>query len=688
MSRCRRPNLRPEDRVSGERVRAPAGVLAALAAFALAGCGNSPYLPGETAGPVLYTRLADDPKTLDPQVSFSIDEFPLVAPVYTAYFRYHYLKRNPYVLELALGAEEPTREPYLCTVVEKGRQIRKRGEVWTFRIKPGLRFQDDPCFPGGKGREIAAADFLYSFRRMMDPAVPCPWLTYFQDKLLGAPEYVALNEKRAKRGRKADYAAPVAGLQLDPADPYVFRLITVEPYPQLRYLMAMPATSPLAHDAADAYGSDLSRHPVGCGPYVLAEYLPKQRIVLEKNPNRPPLLYPSTGMPGDREAGLLRDAGKQLPFADKVVFTVIPEDVTGWNLFLQGYQDSWGVTQTNYRQVMSRQGTLSPEMKRRGASLHTAPYPDIMYFAFNMTDPVLGGYTPRRRKLRQAVSLAVDNQAFLDLFAQGRGVAAQFLIPPGIFGWDASYRNPYCQHSLTKAKKLLAEAGYPGGLDPATGERLTLFYDNSGTTAADRQFTGLLIKQLGELGLRVVPRSWRYNVYQDKVDRGEFQFTYYGWVEDYPDPEDFLCVLYGPNERPGPNAAAYKNPEYDRLFERMRTLDDGPERLSLIRRMRAIVQEDCPWICSQHEEILYLCHDWVQNVKPHPVANDTAAYLRVDAGRRAQRQAEWNRPVWWPIVAAAAFVLAGSVPAARVVRARRRRKARRGAGAHGHTRDR
>lgn len=664
----------------GTRGRLAALITLAAGLGLAAGCSNNPYPPGETARSVLYRAMGDDPRTLDPTVSYTVSEARIVDVIYPAYFQYHYLKRNPYVLELALGAEEPRRAPYPYTVTQNGKTVTRQGERWTFRIKRGLRFQDDPCFPSDRGREIVAADFLYSFRRMADPAVPCPVLSFFEDKIVGFAEYVARNRERSRKGAPADYTAPVAGLQLEPKNPYVFHLLLNQPYPQLRYLMAMHFTTPLAHEAVAKYGRELARHPVGCGPFLLTDYIPRQRIILEVNPNRRKEFYPAEGEPGDRENGLLADAGKRLPLVEKIVYTTIREGVTGWNLFLQGYQDLWGVTQENYQQVMSRQGQLSEEMVQKGVRLHRAADPNIFYLAFNMRDPLVGGYSLKQRRLRQAISLAVDAQAHIDLFSQGNGIPAQFLIPPGIFGYDPAYKNPYRQYNVAKAKQLLAEAGYPGGIDPKTGERLTIYYDNTAITAAGRQALGLITKQIEEIGVRLASRSWRPIIWQDKVDKGQFQFIRYGWLADYPDPENFVFLLYGPNRRPGPNAAGYDNPEYNRLFEQMRAMEDGPERLRILRRMRDIAVEDCPWIFVEHGQDLALNYDWVTNVKPHPVAMDSAKYLGIDSLRRAQKQAEWNQPNYWPAVALAFFLIAGSIPATATVRRRGRRKARRSGG--------
>jgi ABC-type transport system substrate-binding protein len=661
----------PHFRIPG---RAAAAALALLAGPLLGGCSNNPYPKGETAQPVIYRYLTGDLRTLDPTKSYRVDEAYVTDLVYSMYYRYHYLKRDPYELELVLGAEHPRREPYLYRDRKTGKQV--KGESWTFKIKPGQRYQDDPCFPGGKGREIVAADFLLSLRRLADPAIGCPILGFVEDKIIGLKEYAALCRQRKDAGQKPDYQAEVPGLRLDPKDPYTFRILLNQPYPQLRYLMAMHFTTPLAHEAVSKYGEDLKDHPVGSGPYILSEYRKKQQIVLTVNPNRNPEFYPTEGMPGDREEGLLEDAGKQLPLAEKIVFRFIPERITSWNLFLQGYLDRYVVTQDNFRQVMAPQGGLSEEMRRRGIKPQKAASPNVYYFGFNMNDPVWGGYTDRQRKMRQAVSLAIDAEAFIELLYAGQGKPAQWIIPPGIAGYDPEYRNPYRQHNVARAKQLLAEAGYPNGIDPKTGERLTLYYDNAADTPEDRQALGLTTKQIEAIGIKLESRTWRDVVWQERLDKGQAQFFTYGWFADYPDAENFVFMLYGPNKSPGPNHTDYHNPEYDRLFEQVRVMDDGPEREAIIRRMREISVEDCPWIYTIHNEQLGIDYGWLKNGKPHGVANDLAKYWRVDGAQRAALQAEWNRPNYWPVVILAAVFTLGSVPAVRVIRGRRRRKVR------------
>jgi ABC-type transport system substrate-binding protein len=652
-------------------------VFASAGAAFLGGCSNNPYPLGESDGNVLYRGLGDDPKSLDPSFSYTVGEAAITDLIYPSFYKYHYLKRAPFQLALNLGAREPVREPYPVTITGKDGKLKTvPGERYTFTFRSDLRFQDDPCFPGRTGRPITAKDVAYSFKRMADPAVRCPVASFFEDKVVGWQEYA----EGFKTKKKANYDAEMAGVQVDPRDPNTLHILLSQPYPQLRYLMAMHFTTPQAREAVEYYGGEYPRHPVGCGPYMMTEYRPRQRITLDVNPNRPKDYYPSDGSPGDKEAGLLDDAGKPLPRNDRVVFTIMKEGTTAWNLFLQGYLDAAGVGQNNFQQVITPAGTLSPEMVRKGISLRKETQVMIWYFAFNMEDPVFGGYDEKHRNLRQAISLAVDTKEYTDLLNLGNGQPAQWLIPPSVFGNDPNYKNPYRQFdpNLTKAKQLLAEAGYPGGIDPKTGQKLVLHYDNTATTPAGRTQVGIVQRMIERIGIKVESATSNYNVFQEKLLKGQHQFIFYGWFADYPDPENFVFLLYGPNKKPGPNAASYANPEYDRLFEQMRSMNDGPERQTVINKMRDIAVEDCPWIYMYHDVNLALAYDWEKNVKAHPIANDGNQYIRIDYRERAAKQREWNQPNYIPLAVLAAVLVIGGVPAVGVVRQRTNRKVRRG----------
>ena len=644
------------------------------------GCGNNPYPPGESNGSVAYRLIGDDPKSLDPSFTYTVSEATITDVIYPSFYRYHFLKRDPFALELNIGAEEAKREPYTFTQTGKdGKTTTVNGEQYTFKLRPDIRFQDDPCFPGGKGRLANAGDILYSFKRMMDPKVQCPVGSFFADKVIGWQEYSKAFEKLGAK----NYDNGLPGIQVDPKDPLTLHIYLSQPYPQLRYLMAMHFTTPQAREAVEYWKEDYKlRHPVGTGMFKMAEYKSKQRIVLEVNPNRYVSYFPKEGTAEDRTDGSLKDAGKRLPLTDKVVFSVVKESVTAFNLFLQGYLDVSGISNTNATQVL--QGNdLSPDMKRRGVTMRKDVSVSVRYCFFNMNDPDWGGYTPQKRKLRQAVSLAIDSQAFVDVFNRGNGVLAQSMLPPGVFGYDPKFRNPYAQFdpNLTKAKQLLADAGYPNGIDSKTGAPLTLTMDGQmGTPELLAEFEQTK-RQVEKLGIKVNLVLTRYSVWQDKTNKGQFQFSpIYGWFADYPDPENFMFLMYGPNKAPGPNASFYDNAEYDRLFLQMQKMEDSPERFALIQKMQAIVTEDCPVIPMFHDVSFSLSQGWVRNTKIHPISNDDSQYRAIDVPLRSQKQAEWNppnlAPLWWGL----AIVVASIVPAIRVIGQRTNRKVRRADG--------
>lgn len=614
-----------------------------MAAFALlAGCDTRPYPADPPGRKVIHLSLTDEPSTLDPSASLSptIDD-----SVYPAYFEYDYVKR-PTRLRLALGAREP--------VV---RRIGKIREEWTFHLRRGIRFADDPCFSGGKGREATAADVLFSLKRMADPSISAPYFSYLENRIVGFADYAKRNRERMKRGQGADFDAPVEGMRLK--DRYTFQLILDEPFPQLRYIMALRCATPQAREAWAMYGKDLRRYLVGTGPFRLKEYRPKQRIVLERNLN----FVPNPDSP-------------YRPKVDEISYSIVREGISSWNRFLQGYEDAWTVSPVNYRSVMARPGELSPDMQRRGVQIARAQIPNYIGFLFNMDDPTFGRNSESHRKLRQAISLAIDREALIELFTLGAAERAEFLVPPTLDGYDPAYRNPYGSLDLVRAKTLLAEAGYPGGIDPKTGERLKLNFDYVTEDSSDRQFVALVKRQIGALGIEVVGRPWRSVVLEDRKAKGQWQFIPFMWFADYPDPEMFLLTLYGPNRRPGMNLCDYENPEVDRLFERVRAMADGPERAGLIHRLRDRVVEDCPIVYVRHNRSLLLSQPWIHDRVPPEVDADMTRYWSVDTADRERRTRDWNRPSLAPALGLAAVGVIGAIPALLTVRRRGRRTLR------------
>jgi ABC-type transport system substrate-binding protein len=324
-------------------------------------------------------------------------------------------------------------------------------------------------------------------------------------------------------------------------------------------------------------------------------------------------------------------------------------------------------------------------MRAQGIALTTSVATTTMYMGFNMHDPVVGGDSAAARKLRQAIAIAIDQEEFISIFLNGRGIPAQSPIPPGIFGYregrDGVNAEMYDwqdgqprRKSIETARRLLAEAGYPNGRDARSGEPLVIHLDTTATGVGAKSRIDWLNKQFQKLDVQLVVRSTDYNRFQEKVRKGAVQLFYFGWNADYPDPENFLFLLYGPQgkvKHQGENAANYANPEYDRLFERMRAMENGPERQAIIDKMLSLLRHDAPWIWGFHPKDYALRHAWLLNRKPTKVGNNTLKYQRVDAVLRSRLRDQWNRPVLWPLVL---LVAAGALLAMPAYLGHRRRE--------------
>jgi len=483
---------------------------------------------------------------------------------------------------------------------------------------------------------------------------------------------------------------------------YTYRVKIRGKYPQFLYWMAMPFFAPLAPEIDEFFSQPgmaeknltLDWYPAGSGAYMLTVNNPNRQMVLERNPNYHEELYPAEGEPGDATAGLLADAGKRLPFIDKVVFSLEKENIPYWNKFLQGYYDTSGVSTESFDQAIqftsSGNVDVSAAMKAKDIRLLTSVAPSTYYLGFNMLDPVVGGYSERAQKLRQAISIAIDYEEQISIFRNGRGIAAQGPIPPGIFGYRSGKEgiNPYIydwvngepkRKSIEYARQLMADAGYPDGVDKSTGKPLQINFETPAVGPEQKARLDWMVKQFNKLSIQLVIRATDYNRFQEKMRKGDAQLFEWGWNADYPDPENFLFLLYGPNKKvghDGENAANYDNPEFNRLFERMKNMDDTPERQAIIDKMVDIARRDAPWAWGVHPKDFLLLHSWVYNAKPNNMANNRLKYLRIDPIKRAELRTAWNRPVLWPIAVIAVLLVSVTAPA--VVAYRKRERGMRG----------
>ncbi len=685
-----------------------------LLAF-VAGCGeiwNDPYPAADRGKNILYSVFADRPKHLDPAQSYASDEAIFTRQVYEPPLQYHYLKR-PYELIPLTAAEIPVP-----------RLVERNGatySVYDIRIKPGIKFQPHPGFVAANlsldrksiarlgspyelplaTRDLDADDYIYEIKRLAHPHLHSPIFGLMAEYIVGLKEYASVLQKAAQPGQWLDLREyPLEGVTR--VDAQTYRITLKGRYPQFVYWLAMPFFAPIPWEADRFFEQPgmaeknftLDWWPVGTGPYMLAENDPNARMVLARNPSFRGEPYPSEGEAGDAERGLLADAGKTMPFIDRAVYTREKEGIPLWNKFMQGYYDSSGIGSESFDQAvrvsMEGDAALTPDMEARGIRLDTTIAPTIFYLGANWLDPVIGGNSERSRKLRQALAIAVDWEEQLSIFYNGRGVPSHSPVAPGIFGYrdGAEGMNPVThewmdgkahRRPIEAAKKLLAEAGYPDGRDAKTGQPLILYLDTTSRGPSDKAMIDWWRKQFAKLSIQFEPRQTDWNRFQEKLRKGSTQLFVVGWSADYPDPENFMFLLHGPQSRAknqGENASNYTSPEFDALFDRMRNTPNSPERQQVIDRMTEIFRRDAPWIGGFHPKNFGLFHSWLGNAKANEISDNKLKYLRVDPAKREAMRREWNKPVVWPAILILFLLLVSIVPAVRTYRRREQMAAR------------
>ncbi len=721
--------------------RLNAAVLIALAL--ICGCSNNPYRSGETEEQTYFSSFSRAPEKLDPARSYWMHESAIIDQVYEAAFEYHFLNRPYEIVPLTTESiPKPIYYDKKGKLLKrKDPAPEKIGRVeYVIKVKPGIMYHDHPCFAKDKQgepiyanvtladikgydlpndfeckgtRELEARDYVLQIKRLADPSISCPIYSTIKNYMIGFEElhdtYAKMFEdERAKRKKAAgasynqekdeqenpfivDYLGPeFEGAQV--LDKYTYKISLNAKYPQILYWMCMHFFVPMPIEALEFHCQAamiekhivLNRCPVGTGPYVLTRFKPNEVMELRRNPNYHDDFYPSEGNPGDREAGYLDDAGKRLPMIERQVYRMERESMSRWRKFLLGYYDSSGVASDVFDSAINMQmgseAMLSDEMKDKGIKLLTSVSPDLTYTQFNMLDDVVGGYSEEQCKLRQAMSIAIDHNEYLDIFMNSRGVLGQGPIPPGLFGyrdgkegtnpyiskWDP-VRERHVRKSIEYAEQLMVEAGYPNGRKP-DGTPLTVHYDHSssGDPGFRAQFKWMH-RRLQLIGIELKERGTDLTRYRQKRQKGNWQIMRNGWVADYPDPENFLFLFYGPNSRVktgGPNSTNYDREEYNVLFKEMESMQNGPERQAAIDKMMKIVQHDAPSIWDLHPVSFQLFHSWYKNNKPHNMSSNLVKYQRIDPELRRQMQLKWNKAILLPVYLLIALGLLAIVPAA------------------------
>ncbi|MBQ9369371.1 MAG: ABC transporter substrate-binding protein [Victivallales bacterium] len=644
---------------------------------------NNPW-PKELAGRnCLFTPVRISVKTLDPATAYYEHEGAILDNIVEMPFGYHYLKR-PYQLEPMLAESIPTPAYFDSNhnpLPDNAPENQIARVEYTIHLKKGVQYQPHPCFAldeAGKhpyfdyperhfpryaspddfplqgSREMVAEDFKVALTRLCSTQLASPIYSTFKSFILGMQE---CSDAISKQPEEDFRNIPLAGIEL--VDDYTFKLILTRKYPQLLYWMAMHFFSPIPWEALAFYGDKriadmgltMNHYPVGTGAYRMALYEQDNKMLLKRNLNHREDLYPTEGEPDDSKKGLLEDAGKQCPFIDEILFFFERESIPGWIKFNLGYYDMMEMPADMLETITDLGGNgsldLSQEMQQKGIHMHSSVRLVSYYYGFNMLDKNYGGFTDSARKLRQAISIAINPKEYIDIFTNGCGTEAQSFLPPDIaggavtqktynttlFAWqeDHAKRLP-----IDHAIRLMAEAGYPGGIGP-DGKRLTLSYDNSSAGNAGFKSQFLWLKgKLELLGIELIDNGTDLNRFRDKVANGNWQFIRKGWVADYPDAENFLFCFYGPNAHApnkgrGANYTNYMNPEFDALFKQLESMQDSPERIALIQQANSLLQQDAPCVWDYHPKSFSLTQPWLKNYKSNEISKTNYKYRRIDA---------------------------------------------------------
>ena len=732
------------------------GALVLVAVLLGSGCSevsNNPHPSGsEKTNTIFVPFFSRSPKYLDPTSSYSGDETPYTYQVYEPLYAYHYLKR-PYEL-IGRSAESVVAPRYLDKNGKPlpddvpGEQVAE--SVYDIKIRPGIRFAPHPSlakndrgdyryhamkpadvvdkfkitdFSETGTRELTADDYVYGIRRLATPRIKSPSFSTMADYIVGLKEYgdtIAAADKELRKGlAPTDRDLPFLDFRkysfegAQALDKHTLRIRVKGKYPQFKYWLAMTFFAPIPWEAEAFYAQPgmaaknltMNYWPVGTGPYMLTDFVENRRHVLERNPNFHGETYPCEGESGDKEKGYLDDCGKPLPFVDKVVFSIEKEAVPLRAKFMQGYYDSPAIDRLDHGTDMivaiGDSKEKEREFKEKAIRLPTTIEANNWYIGFNWLDPVVGkGDTPadmeRNRKLRQALSIAIEWEEHIAIFEKGQGKAAQGPLPPSLFGhredgpaafnpvvYRRDAEGKAVRRSIEDAKKLLAEAGYPEGRDAKTGKPLVLNFDyQSAASPGTKAVLDWYTRQYAKIGVQLEIRATDYNRFQDKMNKGTVQIFFWGWLADYPDAENFLFMLYGPNSKAatngnGENNTNYQNAAFDKAFEKMKFLDDGPEKQKLIDEMITTVQQDAIWSFGYFPTSAAAYHQWIHNGKPTQIIRNHIAYLRLDPAVRAQKIAQWNKPIWWPVPLILLALIGVIVPAWRGYRRREQETAAR-----------
>ena len=568
----------------------------------LPGCGD----PKEEEANHVVMSLGKRITSLDPALAADTTSQAVIGAFYDMPLQYRY-RAGEYQLEPGL--------------LERLPEISKDGMTYTCAVRSGLKFQNGPAFRGkpDEARNVTSRDVVFSLLRLADTRLRSPGYWVIRGRIRGLEAFRRATEQ-AGDGDLSPYDLPCEGFTI--LDDHRFQIHLETPNPRFHYFLALPYCAVVSREAVRHYGADFARHPSGSGPFSLAKWEQDYVMEMVRNPEFRHETCPDAEVPELRE--------RPLPLADRITCYLVKQPVSSWLMFLQGELDYFAVDGDHFESVVNRENKLSPALTKRGITLIQAPELETSYIGFNFADPLLS----RNPDLRKAVTLAFDRDLRI-LHAAGRIIPAYGPVPPGTAGYLTKAETAFPERDVKKAKYYLRKAGYPDGIDPATGRPLELTFDQAGSDTACRQTAELLAEDLRQIGIRLKPEfSTRPRFFQ-KLSQGDMQLFRLSWTGDYPDAENFLQLFYGPNAG-SCNRVSFQDETFDAMYRKILPMVQSEERDRRYREMAKYLTEQCPWIFEAHTVSFVLTHEWLKNYVPHALAFARWKYLSADSKVRAE----------------------------------------------------
>jgi len=504
-------------------------------------------------------------------------------------------------------------------------EVTDEGKTYTVRIRKGIHFIDDPAFKGRK-RELVAADYAYSLKRLIDPKLRSPWAWLVEGKILGLD---ALAEAARKTG-SFDYDAKVEGLETP--DRYTLRIRLKETDYNLSYVLAHEPTSAVAREVIDAYRDESGRamaNPVGTGPYRLKEWLRSSKIVLDANPDYRGFTWDFKSDDPEDQPLIAQMKGKKMPQVGRIEVSIIEEDQARLLAFQNGELDLMDLGGPLAPNVLDG-GKLKPEFVKKGIQLSRIVDPSTVYVYWNMQDPIVGGFSKEKIALRRAMAMAYNVDDEINVVRNGQAIALEYPIPPGVVGHDPNYRSPV-RYDPVLANQLLDYFGYKKDADGwrnlPDGKPFTIRYA-SRPDSLGRQLDELWKKALDSIGVRMEVQKDKFPELLKLERQCKLMMRTASWIADYPDADNFMQLLYGKNIGQNNNGCA-KIPEYDKLYEQSIRMPDSPERNRIYHDMARIIEVYAPWRLDTATYRNMLIQPRVQGYKKHPILHAEWAYVDV-----------------------------------------------------------